>query len=78
MVHIRRRGKHLKKTMTFLSKLLGIGAIGMFLLAGALNLSFGWTIGLVMLIVAALVALVIAFIDGNEGDNIGSYRMPRT
>jgi hypothetical protein len=48
------------------------------LLAGTLNLSIGWTIGLGMLIVAAVVALVIAFIEGDGGDNIGSYRMPRT
>jgi hypothetical protein len=68
----------MKKTMRLLSMLLGIGALGMFLLAGTLNLSIGWTIGLVMLIVAAVVALVIAFIEGNGGDNIGSYRMPRT
>jgi len=70
----------MKKTMRLLSMLLGIGAIGMFLLAGALNFSSGWTIGLVMLIVATVVALVIAFIefiDGDEGNNIGSYRMPR-
>lgn len=68
----------MKKTMRLLSMLLGIGAIGMFFLAGALKLSIGWAIGLVLLIVAAVVALVIAFIEGNGGDNIGSYRMPRT
>jgi hypothetical protein len=68
----------MKKTMRLLSMLLGIGALGMFLLAGTLNLSIGWTIGLGMLIVAAVVALVIAFIEGDGGDNIGSYRMPRT
>ena len=58
--------------------LLGIGAIGMFVLAGTLTLSIGWIIGLVLLFVAAVIALVIAFIEGNGGDNIGSYRMPRT
>ena len=68
----------MKKTMRLLSMLLGIGALGMFLRAGILNFSIGWTIGLLMLIVAAVVALVIAFIKGDEGDNIGSYRMPRT
>jgi len=68
----------MKKTIRLLSMLLGIGALGMFLLAGTLNLSIGWTIGLGMLIVAAVVALVIAFIEGDGGDNIGSYRMPRT
>ncbi len=68
----------MKKTMRLLGLLLGIGALGMFLLAGTLNLNIGWTIGLVMLIVAAVVALVIAFLEGNGGDNIGSYRMPRT
>ena len=71
----------MKKTMTIMSILLGIGAIGMFVLAGVLNFSLGWTIGWVMLIVAILVALVIAFaafIDGDEGNNIGSYRAPRT
>jgi len=68
----------MKKMMKLLSMLLGIGAIGMLVLAGALNLSIGWTIGLVMLIVAAVVALVSAFVAGNEDDNIGSYRMPRT
>ena len=35
-------------------------------------------IGFVMLMVAAIVALVIAFIEGDGGNNIGSYRMPRT
>ena len=71
----------MKKTMTIMSILLGIGAIAMFMLASVLNFSLGWTIGLVILIVAVLVALVIAFIafiDGDEGNNIGSYRAPRT
>jgi ABC-type multidrug transport system fused ATPase/permease subunit len=71
----------MKKTMTIISMLLGIGAIGMFVLASVVNFSLGWTIGLVMLIAAILVALVIAFfafIDGDEGNNIGSYRAPRT
>jgi hypothetical protein len=71
----------MKKTMTILSILLGIGAIAMFVLASVLSFSLGWTIGLVMLSVAVLVALVIAiiaFIDGDEGNNIGSYRVPRT
>ena len=71
----------MKKTMTIMSILLGIGAFAMFVLAGVLNFSLGWTIGLVMLAVAVLVALVIAliaFIDGDEGNNIGSYRAPRT
>jgi hypothetical protein len=76
-----KRGKHMKKTMTIMSVLLGIGAIAMFVLASVLNFSLGWTIGLIMLAVAVLVALVIAFIafiDGDEGNNIGSYRSPRT
>ena len=67
--------------MTIMSILLGIGAIAMFVLASILNFSLGWTIGLIMLVVAVLVALVIAFaafIDGDEGNNIGSYRAPRT
>lgn len=68
----------MKKKMRLLSLLLLIGALGMFLLAGTLNFSMGWTIGLVMLLVAAVVALVIAFREGDGGDNIGSYRMPRT
>lgn len=63
--------------MRLLSRLLGIGALGMFLLAGTLNLSLGWAIGLVMLFVGAGVALVLAFIEG-EGNDIGSYRIPRT
>lgn len=68
----------MKKTMRLLSLLLGMGGIGMLFLAGAVHLSILWTIGFVMLIVAAVGALVIAFIKGNRGDNIGSYRMPRT
>jgi hypothetical protein len=71
----------MKKTMTIISMILGIGAIGMFVLASVVNFSLGWTIGMVMLIVAILFALVIAFfafIDGDEGNNIGSYRAPRT
>ncbi len=68
----------MKKMMRLLSMLLGIGALGMFLLADILNLSIGWTIGLVMLIAAAVLALVTAFIEGDGGDNMGSYRMPRT
>jgi hypothetical protein len=71
----------MKKTMTIMSILLGIGAIAMFVLASILNFSLGWTIGLIMLVVAVLVALVIAFIafiDGGEGNDIGSYRAPRT
>ena len=71
----------MKKTMTIMSILLGIGAIAMFMLASVLNFSLGWMIGLIMLIVAILIALVIgliASIDGKEGDNIGSYRVPRT
>jgi hypothetical protein len=64
--------------MRLLSMLLGIGAIGVFVLAGVLNLSIGWIIGWVMLIVAVVVALVSAFLEGNGGDNIGSYRIPRT
>lgn len=71
----------MKKTMRLLSILLGIGAIVMFVLASVLNLSVGWIIGLVMLIAAAVVALMIAFIesllDGHEGNNIGSYRIPK-
>lgn len=68
----------MKKMMRLLSRLLGIGALVMFLLAGTLNLRMGGTIGLVMLMAAAVIALVIAFIEGDGGDNIGSYRMPRT
>lgn len=68
----------MKKTMRLLSIILGIGGIGMLILAGAVHLNILWIIGLVMLIVAAVVALVSAFIEGNGGDNIGSYRMPRT
>ena len=68
----------MKKTMRLLSMLLGIGGIGMLLLAGAVHLSFVLYIGIAMLIVAAVVALVSAFREGNGGDNIGSYRMPRT
>jgi hypothetical protein len=68
----------MKKTMRLLSIILGIGGIGMLFLAGAVHLNMLWIIGLVMLMVAAVVALVSAFIEGNGGDNIGSYRMPRT
>ncbi len=68
----------MKKTMRLLSLLLGMGGIGMLVLAGAVHLSMLWTIGFVMLIVAAVVALVIAFIKGSGGDTSGSYRMPRT
>ena len=71
----------MKKTLIFVSVLLGIGAIVMFLLAGVLNFGIGWTIGWVMFGVAAVVVLVLAFqefIDGNQADNIGSYRRPRT
>jgi hypothetical protein len=71
----------MKKVVTFISILLGVGAIVMFVLASILNFSLGWTIGLIMLIVAVLVAAVIAFItfiDGDEANNIGSYRRPRT
>jgi hypothetical protein len=60
----------MKKTMRLLSLLLGIGGIAMLFLAPI--------IGFVMLMVAAIVALVIAFIEGDGGNNIGSYRMPRT
>jgi hypothetical protein len=35
-------------------------------------------IGIAMLMVAAVVALVSAFREGNGGDTIGSYRRPRT
>ena len=68
----------MQKTMRLLSIILGIGGIGMLFLAGAVHLNILSTIGLVMLMVAAVVALVSAFIEGNGGDNIGSYRMPRT
>lgn len=60
----------MKKTMRLLSMLLGIGGIAMLFLAPI--------IGFVMLMVAASVALVIAFIEGDGGNSIGSYRMPRT
>jgi len=71
----------MKKPLIFLSMLLGIGAIGMFVLASALNFAMGWALGLAMLAVVAVVVLVIAFlafIDGKQADNIGSYRRPRT
>ena len=71
----------MKKTVIFISIFLGIAAIVMFVLASLLNFSSGWTIGLIMLMVAVLVAAVIAFIafiDGDEANNIGSYRRPRT
>ena len=71
----------MKKTVIFISIFLGIAAIVMFVLASLLNFSYGWTIGLIMLIVAVLVAAVItfiSFIDGDEANNIGSYRRPRT
>jgi hypothetical protein len=71
----------MKKPLIFLSLLLGLGALGMFVLAGTLNFGMGWTIGWVLLGVAAVVAVVIAFLaflDRKEGDNIGSYPWPRT
>ena len=71
----------MKKPLIFLCILLGMGAIGMFVLAGAMNFAMGWTLGLAMLAVAAVVALAIAFlefIDGKQTDSIGSYRRPRT
>ena len=34
-------------------------------------------IGFVMLMVAAIIALVIAMRDGDGGDHMGSYTMPR-
>jgi hypothetical protein len=71
-----RTGKRIK-TMRLLSLLLGIGGIAMLILAGALNLSIGWTIGLVMLLVGAGGVLVIAFVEGG-GNDIGSYRNPGT
>ena len=69
MVNLK-RGKLYEKTMRLLSMLLGIGGIAMLFLAPI--------IGFVMLMVAASVALVIAFIEGDGGNSIGSYRMPRT
>ena len=74
------------KLMKLLSMLLGLGAIIMFVLAGTLNLSSGWAIGLGMLVVDAVVALVIALLEGGEdamlerdkGHDLGSFRMPRT
>jgi arginine exporter protein ArgO len=68
----------MKKTMRLLSILLGIGGLGMLLLASVVQLNLVLSIGIAMLIVAAVVALVTAFIEGNGGDNFGSYRMPRT
>jgi hypothetical protein len=71
----------MKKPLILLSILLGIGALGMFVLAGTLNFGMGWTIGWALFSVTAVIALVIAFLeflDGKEGDNIGSYRRPRT
>jgi hypothetical protein len=71
----------MKKPVIFLSLLLGLGALGMLVMAGVFNVGIGWTIGVVMLGVAAVVALVIAFvefIDGKQADNIGSYHRPRT
>lgn len=64
-----------------LTILMGVGAIVMFILASVANFSIGWTIGLVMLIVAAVVALAVSFIEslisGREGNDFGSYRMPK-
>ncbi len=71
-----RRGTHIKKTMKLLSLLLGIGGIAILFLAGALNPGIGW-IGLVMLMAGAGGVLVIAFVEGS-GNDIGSYRNPRT
>ncbi|MDQ6662343.1 MAG: hypothetical protein M3Z24_15440 [Chloroflexota bacterium] len=68
----------MKKTMRLLSMLLAISGSGMLLLAGAVDLSIVWYISMAMLIVAAIITLVTACIEGNGGDNIGSYRMPRT
>jgi hypothetical protein len=71
----------MKKIWIVVNLLLGIGAIAMFVLAGALDFRIGWTLGWVMFSVVAVVVLVIAFlefIDGKEGDNIGSYRNPRS
>ena len=59
----------MKKTMRWLCILLGMSGIGMLFLAPI--------IGFVMLMVAASVALVIALRDGDGGDDMGSYRMPR-
>ena len=56
--------------MKLLCLLLGIGAIVIFLLAGTLNLRIGWAFGLGMFFVAAAVALLIAFLESDEGDNI--------
>lgn len=64
-----------------LTILMGVSAIVMFILASVANFSIGWTIGLVMLIVAAVVALAVSFIEslisGREGNDFGSYRMPK-
>lgn len=61
-----------------LTILMGVGAIVMFILASVANFSIGWTIGLVMLIVAALaVSFIESLISGREGNDFGSYRMPK-
>nr|HET6902467.1 hypothetical protein [Ktedonobacteraceae bacterium] len=68
----------MKKIMRLLSILLGIGGIGMLVLAGVFSLSsVVWTIAIVTLIVGAVIGLVSVFIEGNKSDNIGSYRIPR-
>ena len=59
----------MKKTMRWLCILLGMSGIGMLFLAPL--------IGFVMLMVAAIIALVIAMRDGDGGDHMGSYTMPR-
>jgi hypothetical protein len=66
-----------KKTIRRLNMPLAAGGIGMLLLAGAVHLGLVLIIGIGMLIVAVVVALVSAFIEGT-GNDIGSYRMPRT
>jgi hypothetical protein len=68
----------MKKTVRLLSLVLGIGGIGLLLLAPAVQLSLLSSIGMAMLIVAAGVALVSAFREGKGADTIGSYRIPRT
>ena len=67
----------MKKIMRLLSILLGVGGIGLLVLAGVFSLSNMWTVAIVTLIVAAVIGLVSTFIEGNKNDNIGSYRIPR-
>lgn len=63
----------MKNIMKLLCVLLGIGGIAILFF----NLGVASIVGFVLLIVAAIVALGIAFLEGNRGRDIGSYRNPR-